>query len=219
MHFEILVEDMSGKKLLDVIVPRVIGAQHTFRVLPYKGVGRIPKGMRPGSDASKRILLDQLPRLLQGHGRTFVGYGPNYRAAVVVVCDLDRKCMHDFRKELFDLLNNCQPKPETRFCIAIEEIEAWLLGDRIALVAAYPLARLSVLNGYDQDSICGTWELLADAIHHGGAERLKAGGWQTVGAAKSEWAEIISPHMNLEINTSPSFCYFRDKMRNLAGRN
>jgi len=85
MHFEILVEDQSGKKMLDEIVPRIVGAAHTFRVLPYKGIGKIPKGLKPGSDASKRILLDQLPRLLKGHGKTFAAYGANYSAAVVVV--------------------------------------------------------------------------------------------------------------------------------------
>ena len=219
MHFEILVEDQSGKKMLDEIVPSIIGEAHTFRVLPYKGIGKIPKGMKPGSDASKRILLDQLPRLVQGHGKTFAGYGPNYRAAVVVICDLDRKCLHDFRKELLDLLNACHPRPETRFCLAIEEGEAWLFGDRNAILAAYPTAKARVLDGYGQDSICGTWERLADAIHPGGSAVLTAAGWQAAGAAKSEWATRIPPHMDVEQNASPSFQYFRDKLRNLAGQN
>ena len=219
MHFEILVEDQSGKKTLDEIVPRIIGAAHTFRVLPYKGIGRIPKGMRPSSDADKRILLDQLPRLLRGHGKTFAGYGLNYHAAVVVVCDLDRRCFHEFRRELLDLLNACNPKPETLFCMAIEEGEAWLLGDRNAILAAYPSAKTRVLDEYVQDSICGTWELLADAIYPGGSAVLVAAGRQTAGAAKSEWASRISPHMNMGKNASPSFEYFRDKLRDLAGWN
>lgn len=219
MHFEILVEDQSGKKMLDEIVPRILCEPHTFRVLPYKGIGKIPKGMKPGSDASKRILLDQLPRLLQGHGKTFAGYGPNFHAAVVFVCDLDRKCLHDFRKELIDLLNACNPKPETRFCLAIEEGEAWLFGDRNAILAAYPTAKTRVCDGYVQDSICGTWELLADAIHPGGSAVLTAAGWQAAGTAKSEWATRISPHMDVEQNSSLSFQYFRDKLRDLAGQN
>ena len=219
MHFEILVEDQSGKKMLDEILPRIIGAAHTFRVLPYKGIGKIPKGMKPGSDASKRILLDQLPRLLQGHGKTFAGYGPNYHAAVVVVCDLDRKCFHDFRQELLGVLTAIHPRPEARFCLAIEEGEAWLLGDRDAIRAAYPNAKLAVLDDYTQDSICGTWEVLADAIHPGGSGALIVAGWQASGAAKSAWATTISPRMNVEGNDSPSFRYFRSKMRELAGQN
>lgn len=38
MHFEILVEDQSGKKALDNLVPKIIGDEHTFNVHPYKGM-------------------------------------------------------------------------------------------------------------------------------------------------------------------------------------
>ena len=71
MHFEILVEDQSGKKALDILVPKIIGDNHTFIVHSYKGIGRIPKNLAANGDANKRILLDQLPRLLQGYGNTF----------------------------------------------------------------------------------------------------------------------------------------------------
>ncbi len=30
MHFEILVEDQSGKKALEILVPKIIGADHTL---------------------------------------------------------------------------------------------------------------------------------------------------------------------------------------------
>ena len=119
MHFEILVEDVSGKRALDILVPKILGDQHTFRVIPYRGVGRIPRNLQSGTDAGERILLDQLPRLLRGYGRTFAGYPSNHPAAVIVVCDLDDKCLKTFRQELFAVLNACNPKPETRFCIAV----------------------------------------------------------------------------------------------------
>lgn len=148
MHFEILVEDSSGKKALDVLMPKILGNQHTFRVINYRGVGRIPRNLRSRADARKRPLLDQLPKLLRGYGHTFAGYAPNYSAAVIVVCDLDDKCLKTLRQELFAALNACNPKPETRFCIAVEEGEAWLLGDIPALKSAYPKAKEDVLNGY-----------------------------------------------------------------------
>ena len=66
MHLEILVEDQSGKKALDILVPKIIGDQHTFNVHPYKGIGRIPKNLAANRDVTKRVLLDQLPRLLRG---------------------------------------------------------------------------------------------------------------------------------------------------------
>ena len=185
MHFEILIEDRSGKKALDILMPKILGDQHSFRVIDYRGVGRIPKNLRSSAEADKRILLDQLPRLLRGYGRTFAGYRTNYSAAVIVVCDLDDKCLKAFRRELFAVLDACNPKPETRFCIAIEEGEAWLLGDIPAVKAAYPKAKEDVLNSYRNDAICGTWERL-------GRRRIcqPRGGAQKDGAAGGGQGEI-----------------------------
>ena len=215
MHFEILVEDQSGKKALDILVPKIIGDSHTFAVHSYRGIGRIPKNMRDTENAGKRILLDNLPKLLKGYGRTFAGY-QNYPAAVVFVCDLDDKCLKTFRDELCSVLNACSQKPETRFCIAVEESEAWFLGDCAAIKVAYPKAKDMILNGYANDSICGTWETLADAVYPGGAAALSAKGWQVVGAEKSKWADVISPRMTVDNNSSPSFLYFCKKLRELA---
>ena len=110
MHIEILVEDLSGKKALDILVPRIKGAAHTFRIHPYKGVGRIPKNMRDAVDPAKRILLTNLPKLLKGYGRTFQGYGEDYSAAVILVCDLDDRKKGDFLSELETVLNRCKPE-------------------------------------------------------------------------------------------------------------
>ena len=38
MHFEILVEDLSGKKALDILIRKIVGAQHTFNIYPYRGI-------------------------------------------------------------------------------------------------------------------------------------------------------------------------------------
>lgn len=215
MHFEILVEDRSGKQALDILMPKIIGEQHTFRVISFRGIGQVPKGLKSGSDARNRLLLDQLPRLLRGYGRTFLNYS-NYPAAVIVVCDLDRRCLKIFRQQLFDILTACHPRPETRFCIAIEEGEAWLLGDRPAVVDAYPSVDRNALRDYRNDDICGTWELLADAVYRGGAEALKRSGWRAVGREKAAWAKRIAQRMDVERNASPSFRYFRERVRALT---
>ena len=217
MHFEILVEDQSGKKALEILIPKLIGPGHTFKVHSYKGIGRIPKNLGSNADANKRILLAQLPQLLRGYGKTFAHYPKNYPVAVILVCDLDAKCLKAFREELYAIFNACDPRPETRFCIAIEEGEAWFLGDIKALKKAYPKAKDAVLNTYVHDSICGTWEKLADAVFPGGSTALSAKGWQAVGAEKSLWAEKITPHMDVNNNASPSFGYFRRKIKELAG--
>lgn len=216
MHFEILVEDQSGKKALDILIPKIIDAKHTFRVIDYKGIGRVPKNLTRASDANRRILLDQLPRLLRGYGVTFANYPTNCPAAVILVCDLDDKCLKTLKKDLFDILEACNPRPETHFCIAIEEGEAWFLGDTPALKKAYPKAKDPVLSAYQNDSICGTWERLADAIYPGGSKALSEKGWQAVGAEKSSWSENIAPHMDISKNNSGSFNYFVNKLKELT---
>ena len=160
MHFEILVEDASGEIALESILGKILGQDHTYRIISYKGIGHIPKGLKGKTDPQKRILLDQLPRLLRGYGKSL----QNSATAVIVVLDLDDKDCLEFECEMLNILYACNPRPTTLFRIAVEEGEAWLLGDRKAVKAAYPRAKEQVLNSYVQDSICGTWEKLADAI-------------------------------------------------------
>jgi len=213
MHFEILVEDQSGKKMLDILVPKIIGNDHTYKVIAYKGIGKLPKGLKSHADANKRILLDQLPKLLRGYGTTYANYPSNYRATVIVVCDLDDKCKVEFRQELLGVLDLYVDKPNTQFIFAIEEGEAWILGDIDAVRSAFPNAKpLDYIN----DSICGTWERLADMIYPGGAKKLQKAGYPEEGIAKCTWAEKIAPHMNVDDNNSPSFRYFHDKLIELT---
>ena len=77
-------------------------------------------------------------------------------------------------------------------------------------------ARVQVLNAYEQDGTCGTWERLADAVHPDGSMRLKQAGGPEAGKAKCEWAGRIAPHMDPDRNRSKSFQVFRDGIRNLA---
>ncbi len=217
MHFDILVEDNSGAEMLKIIIPKIIAnTNHTFRIHSYKGIGHLPKNLTAANDPAKRILLDSLPRLLRGHGNTHRKYPPDLPATVIVVCDLDDRCLKNFREELLQVLHSCDPRPETYFCFAVEETEAWLLGDINAIVNVYPKAKTNILGAYQNDSICGTWEKLADAVYPGGSKKLKnSGGYQIIGKEKSTWAKTISHEMDPDNNSSPSFCYFRDKIRAL----
>lgn len=213
MHIEILVEDSSGAALIRTLLPLVIGPEgepHTWRIHLYKGIGHLPKGLTTQSDPAKRALLNQLPRLLAAYGKT-----PGYDA-VVVVLDSDRRNCNEFLAELNTVLEQCAPAPRTLFRLAIEEMEAWLLGDRQALLTAYPKAKREILARYVQDSVCGTWELLADAVHPGGQAAIHKAGWPLPGQMKHEWVEKISPHMDIQNNASPSFGKFRDGLRRLV---
>lgn len=212
MHFEILIEDLSGKKALGNLIQKIVGTKHTFKIYPYRGIGHIPKNLNNPTNLSSHFLLNDLFKQLRAYGKSFAN---DPSKVVIVVCDLDNKCLKIFRQQLFRVLKTCNPKPETRFCVAIEEGEAWLLGDISAIKKAYPKAIDNVLNSYQNDSICGTWELLAEAIFAGGAKALKKKSWRVRGKIKSEWAIKITPYMDINNNKSPSFCYFRDKIREL----
>ena len=217
MHFEILVEDISGRTALEILIPKIISTeQHTFKIHPYKGIGHIPKGLKSASDPNKRMLLAELPRLVQGYGKTFSKYPPDCPAVLIVIFDLDGQVLSTFRKELLDIVDKCNPQPKMQFCKAIEEGEAWYLGDLAAVKAAYPEAKESVLKEYTNDSICGTWEQLANAVFSGGHDKLSKQSKQAIGLEKTKWANNIAPHMDVDNNLSPSFCYFRDKLRDLT---
>ena len=219
MHFEILVEDISGKTALEILIPKIISTkQHTFNIHSYKGIGhKVPQDLKSTSDAKKRILLERIPPIVQGWGKT-LSDNPDYSFVLIVICDLDNRCLSTFRRELLDLVDKCTPKPKTQFCIAIEEGEAWYLGDLAAVKVAYPRAKEAVLKSYINDSICGTWEKLADAVFSGGKQKLSKQGWQAIGLEKTNWANNIPPHMDVDNNLSPSFCYFRDKLRDLTSQ-
>lgn len=214
MHFEVLVEDESGRISVDAILEKILGsngARHSWKTHGYKGLGRIPADLRGRADPAKRILLDRLPNLLRGYGRSL-----DASSAVVVVVDLDDRDCIAFKRKLLNVLDACDPRPNALFRIAVEENEAWLLGDPAAVKAAYPRARDSVLDAYDRDAICGTWEVLADAVHAGGSATLAKSGYPETGRAKCEWARKIAPHIDPDRNRSPSFRAFRDGVRRLA---
>ena len=192
MHIEFLAEDQSACRLLEIIVPRILGGEHTCRFHAYKGLGRLPKDLRGVTDPAKRVLLDRLPQLLAGYGKT-----PGIDAVVVVV-DVDRRPCGEFLRELLAVCDATNPCPRTLFRLAIEEIEAWLLGDLNAVRTAYPHANQAVLERYQSDSICGTWEVLKEAVMPGIQESDSYG---VIGRAKSEWAERIGACLDLDRNT------------------
>lgn len=216
MHLEVLVEDASGKKALDVLIPKIVPTHVTYKVHSYRGVGRLPKDLSHKANPQHRILLAQLPKLLQGYGAAFAQYPADYKAAVIIVCDLDDQSQGKLTLQLKKLVSSCSSPPPTRLCLAIEEGEAWFLGDSNAIRKAYPKAKQKTIDAYEQDSICGTWEVLADAVYPGGRATLKQQPWTVIGFEKSRWAEDISPHMDVEQNSSPSFRHFRDTLRELC---
>ena len=154
MHFEILVEDSSGTRLLEHLLPKLIGprdAPHAWRLHPYRGISRIPKNLVKEPFPAHRDLLLQLPRLLRGYART-----PGYDA-VVVVCDTDKRDCAEFLAALRNVAKATGAEPITMFRLAIEEMESWYLGDPKALFAAYPAAKKGLYEAYN--SGLNVWNL------------------------------------------------------------
>lgn len=213
MHIEFLIEDSSGGKALDSIVPKILGdngANHTWRIHSYKGIGKLPTDLGTRADPAKRILLQRLPQILNGYSKT---HGID---AIVIVVDSDKRNANEFLNELREIANAFNSPNHILVNLATEEIEAWYLGDSRAIRTAYPQAKGSVLDSYIQDSACNTWELLADAVYPGGYKKIKKLGWPAPGQLKHEWAEKIAPLLNIEENRSPSFCCFRDDLKRVT---
>lgn len=217
MHFEFLVEGHCELTTLSNIMAKIIGGYndpHTWRIHKHQGVGKLPNNISDSPNPKDRSLLHNLPSKLRAYGRDF---GEN--EVVVILVDLDdRDSCIEFKNELLNVLDFCNPKPIALIRIAIEELEAWFLGDEKALREAYPSYKKEKLSEYIQDSQCGTWELLAEAVHPGGINKLLKVGKRSrlVLEEKKKWAKGISIHMNIEENLSPSFCAFRDGLRKLT---
>lgn len=222
MHLKIFVEDSSGELLLDILLEKIIGKNGdlcTWETHPYKGLGnRIPKGLKPGSDPSKRILLDQIPKIVNGVARSMERMGRD-QYATIIITDLDRRDCREFKKELLSTLDGIYPIPRIFFRIAIEEMEAWLLGDTEAVLTAYPGATKQKLDSYIPDSICGTWEFLAEAISEIQLSDIKKRPYTEIGKMKAEWALEIGVHIDIERNRSPSFHMFRSLLNDIISGN
>jgi len=209
MHFEILIEDRSGKELLDILIPKIISPHDTFRTISFRGIGRIPENLHREPDPKKKTLLNKLSAILKVYGKSY----DQKDCTIIVVVDCDRRDCVGFKQELLYVLNSIDPKPNAFFRIAIEEIEAWLLGDKAAIEKAYPKFDRREYVEYKQDSVIGTWEKLADiTLSHAVAKYLKKAAYPEIGKQKIEWAQKIGAFMDINHNLSPSFNCFKQKL-------
>ena len=209
MHFQFLIEDISGGILIKQVMEKLV-TMHPEITCDYKtfhGIGGFQKKWSPNIAKTQKLLND-LPIFLRGYDKSL--NVPGYEVALIIVLDNDRNEPAEFRKKLEELAKAQMISIDYVFCVAVEEIEAWLLGDRNALLTAYPNARISLLNEYEQDSICGTWEKLASAIYPGGLAKFRKDNktYRDIGKQKCEWAQKIGEHMDVHRNCSPSFRYF-----------
>ena len=190
MRVHVLVEGPSEAAMLRGWLPRLL-PRHTFKIIQHRGKGPVDPLQDP--DPRRQGLLDQLSAKLRVYGREL---NPETDRVLVLV-DLDDQDCTDLKSRLLRVLEACDPQPAAMFRIAIEETEAFYLGDPAAIRRAFPAAKPYKAHDYVQDSICGTWEFFSEVI--GAKVEDKVG-----------WAEKMAPHLGTKwrgqgSNASPSF--------------
>lgn len=192
---EVLVEGASDVPAVREVLTRKfhLSENEHFRIHPHKGRGSLPVNPLRAPDPRHQGLLDQLPAKLRGFGKSL-----ERTATVVVIVDVDDTPWRDLLASLTAMLEALPAKPNVLFRLAIEETESWFIADLEALKAAFPgKIKLNVLKGLAPDAIVGAWEKLGQAL---GLKPTAIGP-----GLKSQWAQKISPHLNLENPHSPSF--------------
>ena len=207
MLIEILTEDKSGAVVVERLTERITeneGISCEVNVHPHRGCGSLPKDMTAKPPRFASSLLDLLPSELRAYNKIYAGKD----LILIIAMDSDDNDPQQLRQEIYSCASRFAPDIRSVVGISTEEIEAWILGDRTAIIDAYPDCRTDVLDAYEQDSVCGTWEVLCKAIS-GNSEELIDIGYPAIGHYKALWAENISRYMIPQKNVSPSFNTFK----------
>ena len=195
MRVEFLVEETSAQAALEILLPRLLPEGCDFRIRPFDGW---------------QDLLGDLKPLLRGYQRRIVHEGET-DLRVVVLLDGDgvcarRKASVEAKAAEAGLLTRRTAGPGQPFHvltpIVVQELEAWWLGDRAAIMAAYPHVKAQHFKGVarDPDRLPKPNETLWQV--------LKQARYFAAGKRKSQWATDISRHLDPARNASASFRYF-----------
>ena len=207
MLIEILSEDKSGAVVVERLAERIVeneGMDVKVNVHPHRGCGSLPKDMTAKPPRFASSLLDLLPSELRAYNKVYGGKD----LILIIAMDSDDNDPQTLRQEIYACASKFAPDIRSVVGISTEEIEAWILGDKHAILDAYPDCRTDVLDSYVQDSVCGTWETLCRAISEN-AEELIDIGYPAIGHYKALWADTISRYMLPQKNVSPSFNTFK----------
>ena len=201
MHIEFLLEEPSAEALLAGLLPRLLPVGVSWKFHLFQG---------------KPDLLKQLENRLKG----FREWLPDSHRIVVLV-DEDRQDCKKLKAQLEKAAKNAGFLTKTaagtrrRFAvlnrIAVEEIEAWMIGDPAALKAAFPRLPASFESKAKYRS--------PDAISGGTAEALErllqSSGYYKAGMPKIEVARMVGSRLQPQLNKSPSFQAFADGLSRL----
>lgn len=216
MHLEVLTEDKSGGVVIDCLLQKILALRlphiYSYSIRPHRGKGYRPDNLWKKPNRYASGLLDLLPAKMRAYAAI---YRPD-QLMVLIIMDSDADPPQSVYGQLDQIAGQFGQDLPTVIGISVEEMESWLLGDPEAILAAYPDADLKKAANYIQDSVCGTWEILAAVLAGRQAEHIIRIGYPAVGQIKNEWARQIAPFMEPGRNRSPSFQRFhRLLLRNL----
>lgn len=189
MKIHMLVEGQSERSLFETWIRRKIkGVPVT--VHPHQGKGSLPTDLAVHPDRLRRGLLDQLPAKLRGFEASLDGD----EDSVLILVDADNDDPVTLANSIGAAVADLAPSIPVAVCVAVEETEAFYLGDLRGIQRAFPNADMTLARKYIPDSICGTWEYF---------ERVIGGG----GGRKVEWAEAMGRSLTTRASASrsPSF--------------
>ncbi len=191
MKVHILVEGPSDRVFLEGWASRFLRA-HELQPHPHQGKGKLPSRKRWGKapDRNNRSLLHQLPAKLRAWNSSL----DPQEHRVVVLLDADTDDIGKLRQEVEAAATELAPRLQVLVALAVEETEAFYLGDLAALKAVWPQADMEKARAYEPDSVCGTAELFGKIVGDGGLNKV-------------DWASRISPRLTTKPaeSRSPSF--------------
>lgn len=199
MRVHVLVEGPADEAFLAGWASRLVPG-HRIKVIPHEGVGRLGAVSTP----ARRGLLDQLPARLRAYGKSLKPDSDR----VLILLDADGKDCAALKAKVQRLYESIDPRPVAKIRVAVQESEAFFLGDPQAIRRVWPNADTSYLTRTVPDTEW-TWELFQNVIGE-------------VSEAKVRWARSIAPHLTTAYrgstaNRSPSFRALCEALVELCG--
>ena len=193
-RLEVLVEEPSMEETLRHLLPKIIQDLAHWKVINMRNKGR---------------LLKELPHRLRAYKRRMDG---GERLKVIVLVDRDNDDCHELKQRLENMAQEAGLQTKTAGGaggpfqvvnrIAIEELEAWFMGDTAALQRAFTSLRGARFpNSFNNPDNGGTWERLNRFLRKNGIYRNSF--------PKIDAARKIARQMDPARNRSRSFQVFQ----------
>ena len=185
MTLHVMVEGPSEDAFLTPWLDRLVNGVE-LKIHRHQGKGALPQDVHAPPDRQRRGLLDQLPAKLRGFATS-----RNKPKAVVVLVDADNENPAGLACTIEAIARDVAPRLRVLVRVAVEETEAFYLGDLRALARAFPDADMEKARAYTPDSICGTWELFGEIVGDDGCNKVA-------------WAEAMGPRVTVRPSESRS---------------